>query len=338
MKRLFLFSLMCLMALTMQAQRCAVLEFTAKSGVNQSDVNGIADIFNSHFNPNGYTKIERTRINRLLEEKNLQQSSITSTDDAVRAGRILNVSRVVIGTVTKVMGEYNLDVSVVVVETGEILAGDGQSFSGSSYRANVKLLAERLAQKVNTKEQRLREKEQARIREQGRIAEQERQLKAEQERQFRAEQERKAEQERQANAEKKRKAQLAALGYVDLGLPSGTLWRNNNEPGYSTYESAVSQYGNKLPTSKQFRELIDECQWIWTENGYRINGPNGNYIILHASGWPMDHNLNNRKGTAGRYFTSDNYKLFFLEDGGPEISENRYKLELSSVRLVQLLN
>lgn len=314
MKRLFLFSLMCLMAFTMQAQRCAVLEFTAKSGVNQSDVNGIADIFNSHFNPNGYTKIERTRINRLLEEKNLQHSGITSADDAIRAGRILNVSRVVIGTVTKVMGEYNLDVSVVVVETGEILAGDGQSFSGSSYRTNVKLLAERLAQKVNTKEQRLREKERASIREQDRILEQ----------------------ERQANAEKERKAKLAAIGYVDLGLPSGTLWRNNNEPGYSTYESAVSQYGNKLPTSKQFRELIDECQWVLTEKGYRITGPNGNNIILHASGWPMENNLDNRKGTAGRYFASDNKELVFLENFSPQISEIRNKLILGSVRLVIL--
>lgn len=338
MRKLFLFSMMCLMALTMQAQRCAVLEFTAKSGVNQSDVNGIADILNSHFNPNGYTKIERTRITRLLEEKNLQQSSITSADDAVRAGRILNVSRVVIGTVTKVMGEYNLDVSVVVVETGEILAGDGQSFSGSSYRANVKLLAERLAQKVNTKEQRLREKEQARVREQERIAEQERQLKAEQKRQFRAEQERKAEQERQANAVKERKAQFESVGYIDLGLPSGTLWRNNNETSHMAYEDAVSQYGNNMPTSNQFRELITKCQWVWTGNGYRITGPNGNYIILPASGWPMQDNLNNRKGTAGVYFSSDNNELIFIENSGAQISENRNKWKLGSVRLVHRLN
>ncbi len=319
---------MCLLAFTMNAQRCAVLEFTAKSGINQSDANGIADIFNSHFDPSGYTKIERTRINRLLEEQNLQQSSITTTEDAVRAGRILNVSRIVIGTVTKVMGEYNLDVSVVVVETGEILAGDGQSFSGTSYRDNVRLLAQRLANKVTTKEKTIREREQ----EQERIREQER----------RAEQERrqiKAEQIRQARAAKTRKAQLESIGYVDLGLPSGTLWRNNNEPGYTTHEYAISRYEDKLPTIEQFNELLEECQWIWTENGYLITGPNGNSIFLHASGWPIEDKPNNRKGSAGIYFTSSEYTLLFIYDSfAPQLNFNPHSDRLGYIRLVQSIN
>lgn len=46
--------------------------------------------------------------------------------------------------------------------------------------------------------------------------------------------------------------------------------------------------GSKLPTMEQFNELIDKCQWLWSElygaNGYKIIGPNGQHIFLPASG------------------------------------------------------
>ena len=38
-----------------------------------------------------------------------------------------------------------------------------------------------------------------------------------------------AEQKAKAEAEKARKSELAKQGYVDLGLPSGTLWKKENE-------------------------------------------------------------------------------------------------------------
>ena len=41
-------------------------------------------------------------------------------------------------------------------------------------------------------------------------------------------------------------------GYVDLGLPSGILWKANNESGFYDYDSAVNKYGNKLPTHEHW--------------------------------------------------------------------------------------
>jgi hypothetical protein len=76
-------------------------------------------------------------------------------------------------------------------------------------------------------------------------------------------------------------------GYVDLGLPSGTLWKNANEGGdYSryTYDGAVSRFGNKLPTEQQLEELKNKCTWTWTGSGYKVIGPNGNSIYLPAAG------------------------------------------------------
>ena len=50
------------------------------------------------------------------------------------------------------------------------------------------------------------------------------------------------------------------------------------------YDEAVSRFGNKLPSKKQFEELKNNCTWTWTGNGYRITGPNGNSINLPALG------------------------------------------------------
>ena len=79
--------------------------------------------------------------------------------------------------------------------------------------------------------------------------------------------------------------------YVDLGLSSGTLWKNFNEGNFYTYNDAISTFGDQLPSDEQFYELIDECTWDWEDNGYNITGPNGNSIVLPAAG-----------GASGRFF------------------------------------
>ena len=76
-------------------------------------------------------------------------------------------------------------------------------------------------------------------------------------------------------------------GYVDLGLPSGTLWKKTNEGGDNaryTNSEAVSQFGNRLPTKQQLLELYNECEWIWDGNGCKVIGPSGNFIWLPAAG------------------------------------------------------
>lgn len=73
--------------------------------------------------------------------------------------------------------------------------------------------------------------------------------------------------------------------YIDLGLPSGTLWKEANETDkYYTYEEAVNRFGDKLSTKEQMEELKDKCQWNWTGSGYKVTGPNGNSIFLPAAG------------------------------------------------------
>lgn len=71
--------------------------------------------------------------------------------------------------------------------------------------------------------------------------------------------------------------------YIDLGLPSGTKWKNINEEGLYSFNEAVGKYGNRLPTREQLEELKNQCKWEWIGNGYKVIGPNGNSIVLSTA-------------------------------------------------------
>lgn len=127
------------------AQRVAVLNFNAGSGVTQMEVDGLSSIFNTYFAPKGAEIVERTSVDKILQEQKFQNSRFTNTD-MVALGEMLNVSLIIVGDINVVMEQYNVDVRVVNVQTGTIVAKDGTSFSkGGSYRDMMKELGERLS-------------------------------------------------------------------------------------------------------------------------------------------------------------------------------------------------
>ena len=92
--------------------------------------------------------------------------------------------------------------------------------------------------------------------------------------------------------------------YVDLGLPSGTLWKSSAENGFYDYDSAIKQFGNKIPSYEQFVELKDMCSWEWNGSGYTVSGRNGNSIYLKAAGWRDSKGKITLVGTDGGFWTS----------------------------------
>ena len=390
MKKLFSVCLICLLAMSAMAQRAAVMEFKAGVGISQADVDGISGIFTTYFRPSGYTMIERTQIDRIIDEQKLQRSSMTESQ-MVRVGQLLNLSKIVIGDVNVVMGQYNVDVRVINVESGTIAATEGATFAGSSYREVMKNLAQKLAgqiaisagptvsaqsssssptPKTRTKVETVygylhvfpnelgvfqsvptnvisninnqgmhgydewrvpTNEELSLLRANGylssaqymtkenasgmvllvttgkSVAEKEA-IKAEQARQ--AEIARQKEAERQAEIARQREArrqELLSQGYVDLGLPSGTIWKNANEGGdYTlyTYDEAVRRFGNELPTKQQLEELKNKCTWTWIGRGYKVTGPSGESITLPAAGDRTCGGGVSFVGASGAYWSS----------------------------------
>ena len=117
---------------------------------------------------------------------------------------------------------------------------------------------------------------------------------------------------------------MAGNEYIDLGLPSGILWKTQNEEGFYTYDEAVATFGNDLPTAEQLEELKEECDWEWTGNGYTVTGPNGNSITLPAAGY--------RRCDGGTYYVGSlgNYR-----SSTPNGSDKAWRLSFfsSSVRM-----
>ncbi|MBR5210486.1 MAG: hypothetical protein IKV67_11625 [Paludibacteraceae bacterium] len=69
------------------------------------------------------------------------------------------------------------------------------------------------------------------------------------------------------------------------------VWKNiGSDIAGTEYDAATVVLGDawQLPNESQCKELVDECEWTWTEmngvNGYKVVGKNGNSIFLPASG------------------------------------------------------
>jgi len=131
-----------------------------------------------------------------------------------------------------------------------------------------------------------------------------------------------------------------AQNYIDLGLPSGTLWKNKNESGdFYTYAQAEGKFRDNLPAKWQWDELQEKCKWEWTGNGYTITGKNGNSIFLPAAGCRTSAGHLKGIGERGFYwvFTPDGL------DGALGVCFNNEELRIiedernagRSVRLVQ---
>lgn len=53
---------------------------------------------------------------------------------------------------------------------------------------------------------------------------------------------------------------MYATEYIDLGLPSGTLWATKTQYSNMTWDNAISRFGNRVPTMNQYKELLAHCK------------------------------------------------------------------------------
>ena len=134
--------------------------------------------------------------------------------------------------------------------------------------------------------------------------------------------------------------------YIDLGLPSGTLWKDTNEEGFYTFDEAVEKFGKSLPGITRLAELREFCEWTWDDKkkGYKVTGKNGNSIFLPAAGCRR-YNCICESGVIGYFWsstanTSTSYNItfaysLFFGDSGVSMSGYDDRCNCRSVRLVK---
>lgn len=239
-----------------QQKKVAVYVTGQQSGVGKV----LGDQLVSAFAKSGkYIAVERTAsfLAELNKEISYQQSGVVNDQEIARLGQGFGVQYVCVAEMSDVFGEKYISARLIDVETAEIV--NTHYVSGAMNNMNDCLnMAVEIANNL-TKGTFTEQKEERLLQEEN------------------------LKQEKEAYKKK-----LMEEGYVDLGLPSGTWWKKNDEEGTYQYHKAIERFGEDLPTKKQCEELIDFCKWSATcqkspESSKRkytfiAEGPNGNKI------------------------------------------------------------
>ena len=143
-------------------------------------------------------------------------------------------------------------------------------------------------------------------------------------------------------------APAAFEGFVDLGLPSGTLWAEENAEGFFTFDDAVAEFGDSLPSARHMAELYECCVWSWDgeRKGYEVTGPNGNAIFLPAAGYRSRNSSEvSCIGNEGNYwtrcpdkFSAANGRYLYFGSGSVNPLDNYDRSHGFSVRAVRESN
>lgn len=111
--------------------------------------------------------------------------------------------------------------------------------------------------------------------------------------------------------------------YVADGYRGYDGFRDDKETLDIEDDAANANWGGewRMPTSKEIGELINKCSWQWgTLNnvwGYKVIGPNDNFIFLPAAGYRSNSGLSDA-GSGGDYWSSslvsnNSYGAYYLE-------------------------
>lgn len=82
--------------------------------------------------PIRYTVVERSQMDKIFDEFNIQNTGCTDVSCAIELGKLLNVERIIIGSVGLVGTTYTINVSIVDIETAKVLKAADYQFKGAS--------------------------------------------------------------------------------------------------------------------------------------------------------------------------------------------------------------
>jgi hypothetical protein len=114
-----------------KVSKVAVIDVLGPVG-SEGAQNQLADMVTMQLLQKGYSPVERTQAQNILKEQKFQHDpNITSEQDAVKAGRILNIPTVVIVNVSKFTEDISMSIKMLDVEDGSVLwVGNGSGTQG----------------------------------------------------------------------------------------------------------------------------------------------------------------------------------------------------------------
>ena len=194
-----------------------------------------------------FCAIERTNgfLKQLGKEQGYQQSGAVDDEELTRLGKQFGVDYVCIAKTAALFGDYYITSRLIDVETVEVVNSDKAEGVKLNTSAEVVAVASNIAKTLSGRT--IKEQADERLK-----AEQEAQRRAEIARQ---EQLRREEIARQEQLRSAATGTIAGHEYVDLGLPSGTLWARCNVGA-----SSPEDYGNYYA----WGETTTKSNYDWT--------------------------------------------------------------------------
>jgi len=136
----------------------AVIDFEAQ-GISDVEATILANRFRSELvNTNTFRVIERGQMESVLQEVGFQQTGCTSSDCMIEIGKILNVNKMIGGSIGKLGNVYTVDLRMIDVESSQILETVAEDHAGemSDLLQVMKTIAYRFASREIEKQERPR--------------------------------------------------------------------------------------------------------------------------------------------------------------------------------------
>jgi TolB-like protein len=111
--------------------RIAILDFTNTGGLSKQETITLGNRLRSMLvKTNAFIVLERGQMDDILGEQGFQQTGCTTTECAVEMGRLLNVQKMISGTIGKLGKTYTIDLSLIDVKTAQIEKSFFRDFKG----------------------------------------------------------------------------------------------------------------------------------------------------------------------------------------------------------------
>lgn len=155
MKNIFFYSFIFLNLAIYSQTKVAILDFENTSGISKYDGFGkalsnmlITDLKNS-IHPRKVTFLERSQLNKILSEQNLQKSKNFDKSTAVSFGKLAGVKYVLVGSVYVMDGTCNITSRLVDVQTSEIVHAKESNGKIANWLSLKSVLANELSSAMN---------------------------------------------------------------------------------------------------------------------------------------------------------------------------------------------
>jgi curli biogenesis system outer membrane secretion channel CsgG len=127
----------------------AVADFTPQD-VSAGNAAIIAELFRTEMVKGGtFDVVEKANMDKVLAEQAFQQTGCTSSECAVKLGKVLNVRYLVVGSFGKLMDSYILNIRVVDVGTAKVVYSDSsQGKDVPAVQAAIRDMAAKLSGSV----------------------------------------------------------------------------------------------------------------------------------------------------------------------------------------------